>query len=954
MGASNERRIRSLRRARRLLYQYRSRPARRDSSRLAGRLSPSPAIPLGRGRCIAGEGSDRKGDRQPSALSIPDLRHPQALGEVENDPQHEGDKRLYSSGTFPDGNFGLHPPVVGDAGPRRLHRPSGCLLPRTHPSRLAGFVGVSIRGSNVSVSSPSVRPTASTQGLHPRGVSRRRIPEKPWPAVVHLLGRLASRGRLGGEASRSPRPPPSSNSGAGVCHQLGEITTHSLPRSHLPGRGDRHPQSDRPPLSRQGSVDHDPGSLPSGTQPGEGTSLAPTSRAHGQSSRHPRGLSPIHEAISEVSPTPLQTGRRFAEIVDPAHAGDPAQPSLVDPGVVRGSGQATTHSSPFRLCDHGCLPHGLGWPLRGRDGGGGVVSTAHSTTYKCAGDACCVQLAPSLPAQAGRSVGSSLHGQHFCSGLYQPTGRHSVDLSRLDCRGALEMVPIHGHHSSCLLHPGRRQPHSRLPLSGALSSLRVVSPPGGVPVSPGPLGPAGDGLVCHVTQSETSGLLLSGEGTRSRLPGCLLPSLGSAQELCLPSVCINSSGLTQSEGGRCVASSGSPQVAQTSLVPSTPGVVGRRASAPSTEVRSSISTSLGVPASAAISPSLDCLAALGEDARDLGLSDRAAHFVAESRRDSTLGLYNSRLGLFSEWCTEHSVEPRTAPVGSVADFLVSMFDKGRSLSTIRGYRSAIAAVHRGFSDGSNVSNSNLLTRLLRSFFLKRPPVKKLAPSWSLPAVLDALSKPPFEPMAKASLLNLTIKTVFLVAIASGQRRSSLHALCITPGHIRWERRGVRLIPTPSFIAKNQTATSGSVEIFLAPISSFSSVTEDKVWCPVRALRWYTNRTKQIRTSDQLFVISREPFSAASRDTLSRWIVDAISAAGEAALLTDARPKAHDTRGIGTSWALFQGVHLDDILRAAFWRSANSFTSFYLKDIPSGEERFASSALKAAAAASVSP
>ena len=105
-----------------------------------------------------------------------------------------------------------------------------------------------------------------------------------------------------------------------------------------------------------------------------------------------------------------------------------------------------------------------------------------------------------------------------------------------------------------------------------------------------------------------------------------------------------------------------------------------------------------------------------------------------------------------------------------------------------------------------------LGNLVRALFLKRPPSRKLLPSWSLPAVLEALSKPPFEPLAEATLRNLTIKTVFLVAIASGQRRSALHALSTAPGHVRWERTGVRLIPSPSYIAKNQTASSAPVEV----------------------------------------------------------------------------------------------------------------------------------------------
>ena len=235
-----------------------------------------------------------------------------------------------------------------------------------------------------------------------------------------------------------------------------------------------------------------------------------------------------------------------------------------------------------------------------------------------------------------------------------------------------------------------------------------------------------------------------------------------------------------------------------------------------------------------------------------------------------------------------------------------------------------------------------------SFFLKRPPVKKLLPSWSLPVVLEALAKPPFEPLGEASFRDLTIKTVFLLAIASGQRRSALHALSTATGHVRWERGGVRLLPNPSYIAKNQTAASGPVEIFIEPLSTHSSVIEDKVWCPVRALKFYWHRSSPKRMGDQLFVITKEPFSPASRDTISKWIVAAIQAAGPEAIGPGNVPHAHDTRGISTSWALFNGVSMDEIQKAAYWRSPNSFISFYLKDIPAAEPAFSRAALSAAA------
>ena len=41
-------------------------------------------------------------------------------------------------------------------------------------------------------------------------------------------------------------------------------------------------------------------------------------------------------------------------------------------------------------------------------------------------------------------------------------------------------------------------------------------------------------------------------------------------------------------------------------------------------------------------------------------------------------------------------------------------------------------------------------------------------------VLEALSKPPYEPLQEASFKHLTLKTVFLLAMASAGRLGELH------------------------------------------------------------------------------------------------------------------------------------------------------------------------------------
>ena len=54
-------------------------------------------------------------------------------------------------------------------------------------------------------------------------------------------------------------------------------------------------------------------------------------------------------------------------------------------------------------------------------------------------------------------------------------------------------------------------------------------------------------------------------------------------------------------------------------------------------------------------------------------------------------------------------------------------------------------------------------------------------------------------------------------------------------------------------------------------------------------------------------------------------------------------RAHDTRRLSTSWALFDGASIREIIQAAHWASETTFISFYLKDVGS-EDSFARASL----------
>ena len=96
--------------------------------------------------------------------------------------------------------------------------------------------------------------------------------------------------------------------------------------------------------------------------------------------------------------------------------------------------------------------------------------------------------------------------------------------------------------------------------------------------------------------------------------------------------------------------------------------------------------------------------------------------------------------------------------------------------------------------------------MITSMELRRPRLTLVLPQWDLGIVLEDLGKPPYEPLREASLKHLTLKTVFLLAMASAGRRSELKALVFDPQYIQFKLKGagVTLYFTPEFMQKNQT------------------------------------------------------------------------------------------------------------------------------------------------------
>jgi hypothetical protein len=208
-------------------------------------------------------------------------------------------------------------------------------------------------------------------------------------------------------------------------------------------------------------------------------------------------------------------------------------------------------------------------------------------------------------------------------------------------------------------------------------------------------------------------------------------------------------------------------------------------------------------------------------------------------------------------------------------------EKNLSPRTIKGYRSAISSTISASGSRHELSDSPELCALIRSFSLERPPQRKILPQWNLTLVLQCLMKAPFEPPLSASLRDWTFKTIFLTALATGKRRSELHALCHDSDHFKQnqEQTSLKLYPAIDFIAKSQALDTVTQPI---KVNAFSLVGEgdpDRKLCPVRALLHYRRVTssESIRKGRRKLFISYKPSfqKEVSKSTISSWIVKMI-------------------------------------------------------------------------------
>ena len=308
--------------------------------------------------------------------------------------------------------------------------------------------------------------------------------------------------------------------------------------------------------------------------------------------------------------------------------------------------------------------------------------------------------------------------------------------------------------------------------------------------------------------------------------------------------------------------------------------------------------------------------------------------TASVRPESSGKNYNYSVKIFMDWCANLSppVDPFTAPITTVANFLAwvhSSRDLGQS--AVASFRSAISKVHIGYN-GIPIGKSGAISNLIKGIGnldpIRRSRRPRYTDTWDLAPVLDALAC--MHPPQSLSLMELSIKTLALVALATISRASTLFLLSRDFSYSHNEEEDVLSQLFIKFIPGSREKTdTGRLGLFIPALS------EEESLDPVLYLAAYRDRSSQGGVFTQgeensLWLSTKKPHPPVKTVTLASWLKKAMEKGG----VDTGIYKAHTIRAaVPAHLRKTKSLSLVQILARGGWKASSdgksrTFIKFY--------------------------
>ena len=572
-----------------------------------------------------------------------------------------------------------------------------------------------------------------------------------------------------------------------------------------------------------------------------------------------------------------------------------------------------------------CIHDRLGGQLPGGEYWRTLDSPGKDPPHQLPGATGCLPSCEVICLQTKRDLYPPPSGQYHSDCIPEQDGRYPFTPTLKPSSRDLELVPQEKHDYPRGAPSGGRECASRLGVSTQDRFQRLEAQSGDIPTVGGQVGLFLNRHVCFPNECPTSTVLQLETGPSGLDGGCFLNLMEGTLPIHVPSICPHPTLPAQAQRGEGDSSPDSPSLAQPDLVPSASQRSDRPSNPPSPHSGYCDQFRGPKPPNGnGGPPSTGRLACLRRSYHAEGLSDRVINVIRKSWRVSTESAYSSIWRRWDSWCFGRGIDPLSAPISDILEFLCDQFEAGKKYRTINSMRSAISMTHDDV-DGTRVGQHPLVSRFLKGVFNSRPPAPRYSVTWDVDVVLSYIQNLPDNEVLSFKLLSC--KVAMLMALANADRCSDLVALDLTYRY--FSVSGVR------FVIPGLTKTRRNGP----PVEAFySAFPENPKLCPVQALRCYEERSAGLRSKpsnalgNPLFVSVRKPHKPVKAATIGRWLRNVMSSAGIDTKIF----LAHSTRGAATSKAKLVGVSSADILKAACWSSTSTFCRFYHRPIDSGQ------------------
>ena len=303
-----------------------------------------------------------------------------------------------------------------------------------------------------------------------------------------------------------------------------------------------------------------------------------------------------------------------------------------------------------------------------------------------------------------------------------------------------------------------------------------------------------------------------------------------------------------------------------------------------------------------------------------GYSRDIAEVMVSARRSSSDRQYAIYFRKYLQFCRDINVGPFATSVAEGLRFLQTLHVQGSSYSAINVARSALSLIRefQGVSFGTHPD----VVQFMKGLANLKPSAPRYSHVWDLDVVLDLLKW--WSPKEKLSLPVLTMKTVMLVLVVSGQRPQIISKLHVDRMDVSASQFTFRMLPSDF-----KQGTRGSYPEELV----FRKFPGDKRICIYTYLAEYLKRTLDIRGKcKSLFLTVGTPHKEPSVATISRWIKSVLRNSG----VNTHEFKPASVRTAVASKVALKGVSISSILKLGGWTRESTFTKYYKKPIRSNK------------------